>query len=238
MGDFSINPTDVGVIAILLISGVLALSRGFVREVLAISSWIGAAVATYYAFPLLKEPSRVYFKKWFAMDQTLFADIATGTAVFLVVLIVLVLIAAWISKKVQSSDIGALDRSLGFLFGLIRGALVVALAYLLLVQFIPIKDHPKWVSEARALPALSWGAHFLIRLTPKKIAKGLEKLPEKTDKLIKDAKKSGDPAKAVKDALMDDDKNGYDKDQKKDLDRLIDNSNEDESGDKKPAGEK
>ena len=158
MEDFSVIPTDIGVVAVLLVSAILALARGFVREVLAISSWIGAAAVTYYVFPFAQEPFRGYVKEWFDFKQTLVADIAAGVTIFIVVLVILAVISAWISRKVQSSDIGALDRSLGFLFGLARGAVVVSLAYLLLIQFIPPKEHPSWVKEARSVPAMGAGA--------------------------------------------------------------------------------
>ncbi len=228
MEDFSIIPTDIGVVTVLLISAILALARGFVREVLAISSWIGAAAVTYYVFPFVQEPFRGYVKEWFDFKQTLVADIAAVVTIFIAVLVILAVISAWVSRKVQSSDIGALDRSLGFLFGLARGAVVVSLAYLLLIQFIPPKEHPPWVKEARSVPAMRAGAAFLISLVPEEFTKDLETLDDTGSKLVDRLKETGDIVDGVKKVIAPNDKDGYDEDQKKDMDRLINNSGSDD----------
>jgi membrane protein required for colicin V production len=228
MDNFSINPTDIGVIVVLLVSAILALARGFVREVLAISSWIGAAVVTYYVFPHIRQPVQDYIKAWFDYEQPLVGDIIAGTAIFLSVLVILAVLGAWISHKVQSSDISALDRSLGFLFGLIRGAVVVSLAYLLLIQFIPPKEQPPWVAEARSVPAMRAGATFLIGLVPEEYTKDLETLDDTGSKMLQRLKETGKLVDGAKKIIAPDQSEGYSEDQKKDMDRAIQNNSDEQ----------
>lgn len=97
-------------LAIMLISGVLAMIRGFVREVLSIASWVAAAVAAYFFYGSLKP-----FVLQHVANDTLATAIAAG-AVFLVTLILVSYITMRISDFVLDSRIGALDRTLGFVF--------------------------------------------------------------------------------------------------------------------------
>ena len=102
---------DIILIAIMLISGFLAMLRGLTREVLSILSWAVAALATLFIFPMYQAQARTY------IEPPILADAALAAGVFLVVLIVVSLITMRISDKVLDSRIGALDRTLGFLFG-------------------------------------------------------------------------------------------------------------------------
>jgi membrane protein required for colicin V production len=160
MADFPINLVDVTVIAILAISGIFALVRGLVHELLAVGSWIGAAIATLYFFPRAQPVVREL------ITVPLVADIVAGVAIFLVVLIVLSIITHLIARRVRRSHLGALDRSLGMVFGLLRGAVLVCLAWLALSWTVPRDDYPTWLLEARSLPLIERGALALIDLVP------------------------------------------------------------------------
>ena len=61
---------------------------------------------------------------------------------------------------------GALDRSLGLVFGLLRGFVIASLIWLGFSWVIPKDDQPEWVQEARTVPALNWGGHLLVALAP------------------------------------------------------------------------
>lgn len=160
MDSFPINPVDLGVIVILLLSGVIAFYRGFVRETLAVGVWVGAAFATLYGF----EPAQPFLRHY--LSPLLLADAVTGVAIFIVALIILTLIGNQISAKVQKSQMGALDRSLGFVFGLFRGAVVAAIAYLVMAWVMPPQDRPDWFRSARTLPLLADGGDLLLKLLP------------------------------------------------------------------------
>jgi membrane protein required for colicin V production len=166
--ELPVNATDLVVLGVLLLSGVLALARGFVKEVLGIAGWVGAAIAALKLFPYVQPLARKH------IPYQLAADVLAGAGVFLVVLVALSLISNAISRRVRESGVGALDRSLGFVFGLVRGALVLSLAYLALVQFVPPKDHPAWIADARSLPLVEHGAGLLASIAPSEIRQSLE----------------------------------------------------------------
>ena len=151
---------DILVIATLLISGAFAYARGFVHEVLSIAGWIGAAFATIYGTPVLKHFTRQF------IDAPFIADLVTGVLIFIVSLAVLSIITRQVSKGVKESALGALDRALGFLFGLLRGAVIVSLVWIGYEWFVPPKEQPEWIYEARTLPMVIQGADILKSLVP------------------------------------------------------------------------
>ncbi len=164
---------DILVIAILLISGGLALLRGFTREVLSIISWVAAAVATLVAFPVFQPQMRELVQpKWLA-------DISLAGGIFILVLIIVSFITMKISDKVLDSRVGALDRTLGFIFGVARGMVLVVIAYLFFVWLVPQKQYPDWIANARSLPfmkaaggrAMNWLPEDPKELIPEKYRK-------------------------------------------------------------------
>jgi len=167
MEQWPIHITDLVLLAVLLISGLLAFSRGLVREVLSIAGWVGAAIITLELYPRARPFVAPY------VGDPLLADLIAAGVIFVISLVMLWLLSSAISRRVQESDIGALDRSLGFLFGLLRGGVVISLAYLILIQFVPPAEHPSWLREARAMPVVRYGARVIVRLTPEQVREGL-----------------------------------------------------------------
>ena len=106
---------DIVLIAVMLISGLLAMVRGFMREVLSITAWLLAAAATLYSYAKLLPLAKQYF------NNDIVAAVAVVGGVFLVTLLVVSVLTIRISDMVLDSRVGALDRTLGFLFGLARG---------------------------------------------------------------------------------------------------------------------
>ena len=158
MGDgFSL--LDVAVLGVILLSALLALMRGFVHEILSFSAWIGAAVATIYGFPFAQPYAREL------IDISLLADIAVGMAIFLVSLVVLTLFAKLLAELVQGSRLSAIDRILGLLFGVARGAAIVCLAWLIFAWLVP-DQRPGWIRTAYSLEYLKEGASWLQDLLP------------------------------------------------------------------------
>jgi membrane protein required for colicin V production len=137
---------DIILVVIMLLSGFLAMVRGFTREVLSIFSWAVAAVAALYLTPKYWTLVESYF------PSPGFAQIAFAAGVFIIFLIVVSLITLKISDTVLDSRVGALDRTLGFLFGLARGFLLVAIVFILFSALARVQ--PEWVSSARSYPIL------------------------------------------------------------------------------------
>jgi len=134
---------DIAVIAVLAVSGVLAFARGFVHEVLSIVGWVGAIFATMYATPLLK-PFMLQ-----VIEDEFFASLALGVIIFISTLVILSMLTKSISRKVKDSALGALDRALGLLFGFVRGAIIICLAYIALEWVVPAEEQGPWVRDAK-----------------------------------------------------------------------------------------
>ena len=159
-----ISPTftgfDIAVFLIVLISAVAGYARGFVREAFSLLAWAGAAAATYYLFDSLKPYAREI------ISVQLFADVGTALAIFVVTLVVLSILATNITRTVANSGHSALDRSVGFLFGILRGAIVVCVGYVLISWMVPPPDQPGWMQQAKSMPLIREGSTELQRLLP------------------------------------------------------------------------
>lgn len=111
-------------LVIMFLSAILAMIRGFVREVLSIASWVAAAIAAF----LLYKQVLPFVQQYIAQENVALGVSVAG--VFLITLILVSYITMRISDFVLDSRIGALDRSLGFVFGALRGLLLVVVAML------------------------------------------------------------------------------------------------------------
>lgn len=154
---------DLVVIGVVLISALLAAVRGLTREVLAIASWGAAAVVAWVFHPQLLPIAQQHIP-----NKTV-ALVAVIAVLFLVTLIVVSLITARISDFVLDSRIGALDRTLGFVFGAGRGLLLAVVGYLFFTALVPEKMQPPWAKEARAKPILEETGRSLLTMLPQDI---------------------------------------------------------------------
>ena len=149
---------DVGVGVLVLISAILATARGLTREVLSLATWAGSAAIAIYMWQFHPEIARGFIR-----DQTV-ADIATVIVSFILALIVLHLITMKIADWVVDSRIGPLDRTLGFVFGVLRGV-VIAIVLVIFGTWLlgasatnNYEDLPPWARESKSLPVLdNWG---------------------------------------------------------------------------------
>ena len=160
---------DFILLGIMLISGVLALARGFTREVLSLVAWSAAAIAAYIA---IKQPTLVEFAKTSVpyLEKEILAQIAVGAAAFLLVLIIVSIISVKISDYVVDSAAGSFDRTLGFIFGVVRGFVFVAIAYLFYGWLLPEDKQEPWVRNAYSLPMLKSAGEGLLAFMPPDIA--------------------------------------------------------------------
>jgi membrane protein required for colicin V production len=151
---------DLLVVAIVIVSTIFAIWRGFISETLSIVGWAAAAFASLYFGPWVAVlMARMISPLWLA-------DLAGYAAVFVVVLIPISFASFRFSESVKKSAAGPLDRSLGAAFGVVRGLAIVGGLYILFSLVVPLKDHPKSVREARTLPLIQSSAEVLIALAP------------------------------------------------------------------------
>lgn len=160
---------DAALLAIVILSGLVAMYRGLTREVLSILSWVAAAGACVY-FVLYYRKEAEQLAQQFG-SPLLVAQVAAGGIIFLIVLIIVHLITVRISDSVLDSRVGAIDRVLGLLFGVVRGFVLVVIPYMFYEAFVPNPDQQfPWVRQAISLPYLkSTGDSFrimLVRLVP------------------------------------------------------------------------
>ena len=160
MNDLPVTLFDLLVGGVVILSTLLALSRGAVREALGLATWIGAIVAAVYAFqpvrPLLLE----------ALGNELLTDAATLAIVFFVPFFVLRILSGMIARTVSASGLGPVDRFLGLGFGFARGALIVCGAYLVGSVIVDRTQHPDWIRTAMLQPPVEQGADWLATLLP------------------------------------------------------------------------
>jgi membrane protein required for colicin V production len=159
---------DLAVLGIVLVSALLSMMRGFTREVLAIASWVAAAAAAYYFYPLVVPYLTPYIHK------DVIAQAAAAAIVFFVTLIVVSLFTVRLSDAILDSKIGALDRSLGFVFGVARGFLLAVVAFAIFNWLVSEKQQPEWVKNARTRPILTETAGRIIALLPEDAANTID----------------------------------------------------------------
>ncbi|MHA6692010.1 CvpA family protein [Devosia sp. A449] len=150
---------DVGVGVLVLISAILATARGLTREVLSLATWAGSAAIAIYMWQYHPEIARQY------IAEQIVADIATVVVTFIVALIVLHLLTMRIADFVVDSRIGPIDRTLGFVFGVLRGVLIAIVITIFGTWLLPT-NLPSWAAESQSLPHLRNMGQTLISMLP------------------------------------------------------------------------
>jgi membrane protein required for colicin V production len=157
------NWLDLAVIGIVILSAIFAFARGFVREALSIVAWIGAGAITLYGF------SWVYARVDPMVHNALLSQLIAGFGLFVISLVVLTILTGIVARAVRATGLSPIDRTLGFVFGLARGAFLVCLAYLLLDVSVQASDRPVWIKEAKSGPYLHEGADVLRGFLPESL---------------------------------------------------------------------
>jgi membrane protein required for colicin V production len=164
---------DFVVLGLLGVSGLVGVMRGLTREVLGLGCWAGAVALAVFAHPLLQEPLASWIR-----NPRLQAPVAMGL-VFLGSMVVLTFLARQVASLIQSTLLAGLDRTLGFVFGLVRGGFVLCAVYAGVM--LMVTNRPALWRKARLEPALAWGAACILRWCPEGV---LDRL-------------SGEPARAL-----------------------------------------
>jgi membrane protein required for colicin V production len=223
MGNLPVTAVDIVVAVVLLGSAGFAFMRGFVHEVLAIAAWVGAVFAALYGFA----PLQPFFRS--QIGSTLVADIAAGAVLFLTTLLILSILTKMVADRVRRSALNSVDSSLGFVFGLVRGAVLLSLAYTGVVMIA--EQPPAWLAEAKTRPWLERGSDALRGLAPEGFG-AAESSARQAGRDVRELKQteetfrkyvSPQPASGSPDGKKTGDKTGpgYDKESRSQLDRLI-----------------
>ena len=173
----AINIVDFVAIIVLVVSGGLATLRGMTREIMGLAGWpisiVSARLIAPYLEPLLTDLIRVE-----GISQAL----AWGIP-FIVVVVLWFVFASLVSPGLSKAGLGSLDRWLGFLFGLIRGFVIVLVIYASAVVAAEGEDNlPGLVTDAQITPALRESAHLMSGVLPPDMREQLiENLPDASE---------------------------------------------------------
>ncbi|MBL6945885.1 MAG: CvpA family protein [Rhodospirillales bacterium] len=219
MDSLPVNITDIAVGVVLLISALLAYARGFVHEVLSVFGWIGAIFATIYGLPFVKPYAREL------IPVELIADLAAGVAIFVLTLVLLSFVTRGIAGMVKASALNFLDRSLGFLFGVVRGAVIICILYIGLSWMVAPADQPAWVQNAKSMKLIVPGADLLRSLIPEDAAQAGAKaagdVQKKAEVVIETQKVFRDMMTIQPQAPGSSGKDGYNRGERSEMERLI-----------------
>ncbi|MBO0661193.1 CvpA family protein [Jiella sp. MQZ9-1] len=171
----SVTLLDAILVAIMLVSALLAMVRGFSREVLSVVSWVAAALVAFMFYSKLTP-----FALQYVHSKTV-AMAGSAAVLFIITLIVVSYITLRIADFIIDSRIGALDRVLGFVFGAVRGLLLVVVAMLFFNWLAP-QNQPTWIANAKSKPFLDDLGKRLVAALPQNpeglIVNQIEKLKE------------------------------------------------------------
>lgn len=191
------NPIDIIVLVIILVSALLALVRGFVAEVFSIIGWVLSFFAVLYG----SKPLLPVFEGMLGGPGLLATGVTVGF-IFVMTLVLMTSVSYLLSSAMRRHHLSAIDRSLGFLFGLVRGGLLVSLLFIAVTFIFPMPADGKKVEEntvqavlieAKTLPLMQSGAKILASFSPNK-ALSVEDLSNNAlTELLK--KKDGTPSK-------------------------------------------
>jgi membrane protein required for colicin V production len=159
---------DVGVGVLVLISAILATARGLTREVLSLATWAGSAAIAIYMYLYHPDIAQQY------IAEELVANIATVVVSFIVALIVLHLLTMRIADFVVDSRIGPIDRTLGFVFGVLRGVLIAIVITIFGTWLLPT-NLPSWAAQSQSLPHLKNMGNTLISMLPQDLEQQVTK---------------------------------------------------------------
>jgi len=166
MSGLPVTTIDLIVIAVVLISALVALWRGLVRETFSIFEWVASAYAAIRLTPIFQPMlAGIVEPSWLAW-------IAVFVGTFLLVLVPLSIMTHRFAEVVKRSEIGAIDRALGFVFGVGRGLVIVGLAYIAYASFVPLESQSATVTEARLFPLIQNSSEVLLSLVPESRSEG------------------------------------------------------------------
>ena len=191
---------DIVVLSVLFVSCVIAFLRGFIREVLIVIGVVGGAAAAYYLGPHLSPVVRGWFgvadvngkeevPKYFdIVPVTAVADLVAYGAIFVIVFIMLSVISHFLSGGAKALGLGPLDRTLGVVFGLLRGVLFLALLYLPLYVFFEKKERDEWpwLKDSRTRVYVEGLAAWMDKFLPESAKKDIQEGAENAEKATRE----------------------------------------------------
>ncbi len=228
---YDLNNLDIAILVIVIISALIALNRGLIKEVLSIVGWVLSTIVIVYALPVCIPFAKKY------IDNGIIAGVATSLIIFVVFFIVWIYSTSSIVGKIRTSKLNGLDRFLGLFFGVMRAFLLIVLFNIMISWIIPNEKQPEIFTESRYYNLAGSFAKPLENMIPQETLKLIkeqtvsysqlkeqtEKKQEQEDETLAVFEKLAQPKikKALKEDLSEEIK-GYKKSEIEDLERLLD----------------
>lgn len=170
---------DAALLVLGLISALLAMYRGLMRELLSIVSWVVAAGVAYLAFKKAQDGIGIEIGKQIGMtgnNGAMVGGAIVAVLAFLVILIIVHLITTRISDAILDSSVGMIDRILGFVFGFLRGALIMVIVFMIYEGFYPEKEKQfAWVAQSKTLPFVRGPGNWIKGMLTQYVTPAFEK---------------------------------------------------------------
>ncbi|MDR1289295.1 MAG: CvpA family protein [Holosporales bacterium] len=162
MEQFSHITVDAFVGFGVFVSFVIGWIRGATREIFSVISWIGGVYLTILVFPHAKGIARSY------ISHGLIADFVTSCILFILFLTLLSLLNYFFSSCIKKSALNTTDKALGGIFGIARGAVLLAVLEIVLFQYV-WTETPDWIKRSNSHPIISSISNFIILVLPDKL---------------------------------------------------------------------
>ncbi len=224
-----LNNLDVIILIIVLISALIALSRGFVKEVLSITGWVIASALVIALLPILNPITLNY------IESGTVAGITTAMIIIIVFMVAWILLTGKLVDKIKTSKLKGMDRALGLFFGILRAFLLVILFHILVGWIIPPENQSRVLTDSKYFKIAGAFAKPIESLIPQTTLDTIrekaieiqspdqirEKKKDESDELFEKlaqprVKAKTDNKKEIKEEV------GYDKKERQDMERLID----------------
>ena len=133
---------DLIIVGVVLLSGLISLVRGFVKEAMSLVIWVVAfAVAMNF-----KEPAAALLVN--VIEQPSIRQLVAWGALFVATLLLGSMVNYLLGKLVSSTGLSGTDRMLGLVFGVFRGLLIVLALVIVLPSALPVDQDPWWQSSS------------------------------------------------------------------------------------------
>ncbi len=202
----------------------LGLAVGLIKGGLWLLCWVGAFFATVYGFEYIAPVATEMLKAQGIIESEWLANIAVGAGIFLVVLIFLFVVSSALSGWVRGSRLNILDRSLGFVVGILAALVLVSAAYIpFSSSWSEAEEQPSWFRDARLRPVIQWGAKMVRNVLPEEFGgeretAGADEDAERALEAERAAQELSNPRPKGSGGEAEE---GYESRERRDLDRLL-----------------
>lgn len=184
-----LNNLDVVILIVLAISAIIALSRGFVKEVLSIVGWILSGFAVIWLLPVFTPLTKQY------IDSGLVAGIVSALFILILFMVIWILLTDNLIGKIRSSKLNGLDRFLGLFFGIMRAFLLIILINILINWVMPHDKQPEVLQKSKYFNIAGDFAKPIENLIPQET---LDIIKKKTTEMTQDKNKDDKKAEEKK----------------------------------------